>query len=91
VPLAQENLVEPSLPDLQRPDDCHIHPLALFYDEKHQEQVGEEEKKKKGKAGGKRRGVSQEGELMLRRFFDNLNSLIIVWTFLYHTKKGGKK
>jgi len=32
-----------------------------------------------------------EGELTLRRFFDNLNLLIIVWTLLYRTKKGGKK
>jgi hypothetical protein len=36
-------------------------------------------------------GRWREGELTLRRFFDNLNSLIILWTLLCHTKKGGKK
>lgn len=72
------------------------HPFSRFNDDQHQGQGGaggKKEKRKGGReeAGGQPGGRWREGELTLRRFFDNLNSLIIVWTLLYHTKKGGKK
>jgi hypothetical protein len=50
----------------------------------------EKKERREGRGGGSARRA-KGGELTLRRFFDNLNSLIIVWTLLYHTKKGGKK
>jgi hypothetical protein len=51
-------------------------------------------KRKKERREGRGEGSARRakgGELTLRRFFDNLNSLIIVWMLLCHIKKGGKK
>jgi len=46
-----------------------------------------------GQVGGgrERSGGKGEGELTLPLFFDNLNSLITVWTLLNLKKKEGKK
>jgi hypothetical protein len=46
--------------------------------------------RREGRGGGSARRA-KGGELTPLRFFDNLNSLIIVWMVLYDTKKGGKK